>query len=278
MNFIDTHQHVIYRDRFGYAWTQDIPELTVGSFTFQDYNSLTRDAGVIGTVFMEAGVDDADYRSEARFVGQRVGQDGLLGQIASCRPETDAGFDAWLEEGRDLHVVGYRRILHVVPDEFSMQDGFRANVQKIGQMGLTFDMCFLARQLPVALALAKACDDQTLVLDHCGVPDIAGGAFDDWATNIRRLAELPHVVAKLSGVTAYCAPGKHSIEDVKPWVDHIIATFGPDRIVWGSDWPVVNTGCGLPDWITMSRALLADLSETEQSAIAEHNARRVYGL
>ncbi|WP_170473243.1 amidohydrolase family protein [Ruegeria arenilitoris] len=278
MNFIDTHQHVIYRDDFGYAWTKDIPELSAGNFTFEDYDALTDGAGVVGTIFMETGVDDADHQAEARFVGQRVGTNNLLGQIASCRPEEEAGFDDWLEEGRNLGVVGYRRILHVVSDEVSQSETFRKNLRKIGRDGLPFDMCFLARQLPIAQALARACDDQILVLDHCGVPDIAASAFESWAEGISKIAEMDHVVVKLSGITAYCAPRDYGVDVLRPWVDHILGAFGPSRIVWGSDWPVVNTGSGLPVWIETTRQLLAHLSPDETSAITEKNALRVYGL
>lgn len=278
MNFIDTHQHVIYRDAFGYAWTNDIPELATGDFTFEDYDTLTEGAGVIGTIFMETGVDDVDYRSEARFIAKRVGAHGLLGQIASCRPENDEGFEDWLAEGKELGVVGYRRILHVVPDEMSRTKIFRANVRKIGDKGLPFDMCFLARQLPIARELAAACDTQTFILNHCGVPDIAGGAFESWAKEISAIAELEHVLVKLSGITAYCAPGYLGTDAVRPWVNHVLETFGPNRMVWGGDWPVVNTGSGLPGWISITRDLLGELSTDEQRAISELNARRVYGL
>ncbi|HQU67897.1 MAG TPA: amidohydrolase [Albidovulum sp.] len=278
MDFIDTHQHLIWRDRLGYGWTAGIPALATGDFTPEDYQAQITGLGIAGTIFMECGVDDADHQAEARYVATRVGRDGILGQIASCRPETDDGFDEWLEECGGLHVKGFRRILHVVPDEMSQTPTFRRNLKKIGQKGLAFDMCFLARQLPIAEELARACDGQALVLDHCGVPDIAGGAFDDWATGIDRLAALPHVSVKLSGISAYCAPGTASTETLRPWVDHVIARFGADRVVWGSDWPVVLLGSGLVPWIEITRALLSPLSPGEQAAIASRNARRIYGV
>lgn len=278
MKFIDTHQHAIYRGRFGYEWTRDIPDLAEGDFTFEDYTALTEGEGVVGTVFMETGVDDADYKAEARFLSGRIGADGVLGQIASCRPEDAVGFDAWLDEGRELGVVGYRRILHVMPDALSRSSAFRGNVRKIGAAGLPFDVCVLARQLPIAADLARACDEQTLVLNHCGVPDIAGGAFESWAADIYQIASMEHVVIKLSGITAYFATGAHGIEVLRPWVDHVLSAFGPERMVWGGDWPVVNLGAGLPGWISLTRELLADLSPDEQSAITERNARAVYGL
>jgi len=276
MDLIDTHQHLIWRNRLGYGWTAGIPALAQGDFTPEDYQAQTKGLGITGTIFMECGVDDADHQAEARYVATRVGSDGILGQIASCRPETDDGFDAWLEECAGLQVKGFRRILHVVADEMSQGATFRANLRKIGRKGLPFDMCFLARQLPIAEALARACDGQQLVLDHCGVPDIAGGDFDGWAKGIDRLAALPHVSVKLSGISAYCAPGTASVEVLRPWVDHVIGRFGPDRVVWGSDWPVVLLGAGLVPWIEMTRTLLAGLSATEQAAIGSDNARRIY--
>lgn len=276
MDFIDTHLHLIHRDKLGYGWTAGIPPLATGDFTLDDYSALTAGRGIAGAVFMETGVDDADYKAEARFVSGLVGQAGLLGQIASCRPEEDAGFDDWLDECAGLKVCGFRRILHVMPDELSQTATFRRNLAKIGARGWAFDICVLARQLPIAEALARACPDQPLVLDHCGVPDIAGNAFDDWAKGITALAALPHVTVKLSGITAYCAEGTANQATLQPWVDHVLAAFGPDRIVWGGDWPVVNLGVGLPDWIALSRDLLKGLSSAEQLQIAQGTAKRIY--
>jgi len=278
MEFIDTHQHLIYRDLVGYCWTADIPALATGDFTQADYDALTDGSGVVGKVFMEVGVDEADYQTEARFVAGLVGSHGLLGQIASIRPEFDAGFDDWLAESAVLRVVGFRRILHVVPDEVSQSDTFRRNLRKIGAAGLPFDINFLARQLGIAEALVRACPDQVFVLDHCGVPDIAGGAYEEWAGGITAIAKLPQVVVKLSGIAAYCAPGTASVAVFQRYFDHLMQSFGPDRMLWGSDWPVVNLGMRLPDWIAATRALIGGLSEDEQFAIAQGTARRVYGL
>ncbi|NUB46229.1 amidohydrolase [Fertoebacter nigrum] len=277
MEFIDTHQHLILRDRLGYGWTAQIPALATGDFGLADYHALVAGRGITGTVFMETGVDDADYRAEARLVAGLIGAGGMLGQIASCRPG-EAGFAGWMDEAAGLGTVGFRRILHVVPDDVSQTAAFRADLRAIGRAGLSFDMCFLARQLGLARDLARACDDQVLVLDHCGVPDIAGGAFDTWAAGITALADLPHVVCKLSGITAYCAPGTATVALLRQWVDHVLASFGPDRVLWGGDWPVVNLGSGLPGWIDMSRELLAGLSEAERFAVAQGTARRVYRL
>jgi predicted TIM-barrel fold metal-dependent hydrolase len=278
MDFIDTHLHLITRDKLGYGWTAGIPALAEGNFTLADYNALTSGRGVVGAVFMETGVDDADYQAEARLVAGMVGQGGLMGQVASCRPEDDVGFEAWLEECEDLHVHGFRRILHVMPDELSQTPTFRRNLARIGARGWAFDVCVLARQLPVALDLARACPNQPLVIDHCGVPDIAGHAFDDWAKGMTALSSLPHVHVKLSGISAYCAPGTANQGTLQPWVDHVLNAFGPQRMLWGGDWPVVNLGVGLPDWIALTGELLQGLSPSERDEIGLGTVRRVYRL
>lgn len=278
MDLIDTHLHLIYRDRLGYAWTSGIPALATGDFTLADYAALIAGRGIAGALFMEAGVDDADYKTEARFVAGLVGQNGLLGQIASCRPEEDEGFDHWLDECQGLKVHGFRRILHVMPDALPQTPTFRRNLAKIGARGWAFDICVLARQLPIAVDLARACPDQPLVLDHCGVPDIAGGGFSEWAKGISALAALPHVHVKMSGISAYCATGTANKATLQPWVDHVLAAFGPKRMVWGGDWPVVNLGTGLPEWIDLSRDLLSGLSDAEETQVASATARRVYRL
>ncbi len=277
---IDTHQHLIFPDRLDYAWAAGAPALAGREFGLPEYRALTAGAGIAGSIFMEVDVAGA-WREEARLVAglARDPASGILGLIASCRPEDDAGFEGWLDEGTDLGVVGYRRILHEVADDLSQSASFRANVRRIGARGRVFDMVFLARQLPIALELVRACPETRFVLDHCGVPDIAGGGFDPWRADVAALAREPNVIAKISGVFAYCAPGEVTLGAVRPYVEHVIDAFGAERCLWGSDWPVVNVrGGSLPAWLAATREILEGLSEDEAAAIAHRTAERVYGV
>ena len=275
---LDTHMHLVYRDKASYGWTKDIPPLAEDNFKLESYNTLTEELGIGGTLFMETGVDDSDYQKEIRFVNSLADDpdNGLRGLIASIRPENNEGFETWLNETIEMGVAGYRRILHVVPDDISQSDIFRTNVRKIGASGKSFDMCFLPKQLPVALELAQACDNTSMVLNHCGVPNIAGDELDPWRKDIKALAQMPNVICKLSGLMAYCAPGTSSLEKIQPYVDHVLNCFGPNKMVWGSDWPVVNLGKGLPEWIAVTRKILDKLSTDEANAIANGTAQTVY--
>ena len=278
ISLLDTHQHLVYREKASYGWTKDIPPLAEGNFTLDDYKTLTEGLGIGGTLFMETGVDDPDYQQETRFVKSLAdnSDNGMIGLISSIRPESDEAFETWLEETIEMGVVGYRRILHVMPDDTSQSDIFRNNVRKIGVSGKTFDICFLPGQLPVACELAKACENTKLILNHCGVPDIAGNGLDPWRQDIKALAQIPNVICKLSGLMAYCAPGTSSLETIEPYVDHALNCFGPNRMVWGSDWPVVNLAKGLPEWIAVTRKILGKLSADEASSIAYGTAQIVY--
>ena len=278
ISLLDTHQHLVYREKASYGWTKDIPPLAEGNFTLDDYKTLTEGLGIGGTLFMETGVDDPDYQQETRFVKSLAdnSDNGMIGLISSIRPESDEAFETWLEETIEMGVVGYRRILHVMPDDTSQSDIFRKNVCKIGVSGKTFDICFLPGQLPIACELAKACENTKLILNHCGVPDIAGNGLDPWRQDIKALAQIPNVICKLSGLMAYCAPGTSSLETIEPFVDHVLNCFGPNRMVWGSDWPVVNLAKGLPEWIAVTRKILGKLSADEASSIAYGTAQIVY--
>lgn len=280
VKLLDTHQHLIYPDVAGYGWTDGIPPLANKSFPLARYAELTAGHDVVGTLFMETGVDDTDYQAEARFVAELAKNDdsGILGLIASCRPEDDAGFTDWLDECDDLGVVGFRRILHVMPDELSTTDVFRKNVHALGKRGKPFDLCMLPKQLKIGADLARTCDGTTFILNHCGVPDIAGGGLDPWRADIAALAALPNVYCKLSGLLAYCTPGQQTQEAIQPYFDHALEAFGPERMVWGSDWPVVELAKALPDWLAVTQAMLGNLSKDEADAIGALNARRVFDL
>lgn len=279
MILLDTHQHLLYRERIGYAWADAIPALADSDFTVQDYQALTAGAEMRPGIFMETAADDADYQEEARMVSEIAedGQNGIAALIASCRPEEPSTFDAWLERCAEMPVVGFRRILHEVPDAVSQSGNFRKNVRKLGAAGYTFDMVFRADQLGIGLEFARACDNTVLILDHCGAPDIQSGKLDPWRDDIAALARLPHVHCKVSGILAYCEFAKATEQAIRPYVEHVFECFGMNRLVWGSDWPVVNLTSNLPEWIRIFESLCRSLSVDEQHAIGYRNAQRIYG-
>lgn len=276
---IDTHLHIIDREALRYPWLADVPALN-HDFSYEDYAGEAKRGGITDTLHMEVDVEPALIEAETDYVAAKARDEASLlrGCIASCRPEAD-GFAAYLERQlANPFIKGFRRILHVMPDELSDSRLFRDNIRRLSATGLPFDLCVLPRQIPRAIELADLAPDVQFVLDHCGVPDIAGGAEHPWAEHIAEIARRPNVVAKISGVVAYAKPDSWQVETLRPWVEHTIKSFGWDRVVWGSDWPVCTLGGGLSTWLAATHALLQGTSADEKARLLSGNARRVWRL
>jgi predicted TIM-barrel fold metal-dependent hydrolase len=273
----DTHLHLVDRSRLTYPWLADAPALD-RDWRYEDYETTARRVGITDVLHMEVDVAPADIDAETRFIAGLMARPGSLmrGAISAARPE-NPDFAGWLERVDRSVVRGIRRVLHVVPDEVSQAPLFRENLRRLGAAGLPFDICMLARQLPLAAALADAAPDTVMVLDHCGVPDIAGGAWDGWAAAIAEVARRPNVNAKISGITAY-AGGGWTLDSLHPWVEHVIGCFGWNRVVWGSDSPVCTLQSSLAEWVAATRALTEGASADERAALYAGNARRIWGL
>ncbi|WP_027163925.1 amidohydrolase [Mesorhizobium sp. WSM1293] len=276
---IDTHLHLIDRSALRYPWLADVPALN-RDFSYEDYATEAQRVGVERVLHMEVDVDPADIEAETARVEGLSRQPGsmLAGVIASCRPE-EGDFAAYLERQRaNPFVRGFRRVLHVAPDELSEGAVFRDSIKRLGGTGLTFDLVVLPHQIPKAIVLADLAPDVTFVLDHCGVPDIKGNREHPWREHMSEIARRPNVMAKISGVVAYADAGSWTVETLRPYVEHTINSFGWDRVVWGSDWPVCTLGGGLSTWVAASHALLSGCSIDERDRLLSGNARKLWRL
>jgi len=133
------------------------------------------------------------------------------------------------------------------------------------------------REIPLATLLARQYPGLTIVLDHCGKPDVANGAFEPWARYFDELAALPNVVCKLSGLMNCARPGA-SVTDVKRYADHVLRSFGASRVLWASDWPPLDLASNYPTWKQISDEILQGLPEAERDEIMGGTATRIYRL
>ncbi|MBP1872596.1 putative TIM-barrel fold metal-dependent hydrolase [Ensifer adhaerens] len=275
---VDTHLHLINKSALTYPWLAGVPALD-RDFLYATYEAEARRVGIEAALHMEVDVDPGEMEletSEIRQLAQRPGS-LLQGAIAACRPEEE-GFAAYLERQQaDPLVKGFRRVLHVMPDELSEAALFRENIRRLGGSRFTFDLCVLPHQIPKAIALADLVPDLQFVLDHCGVPDIRSGAEHPWRDHMSEVAKRPNVVAKISGVIAY-ADENWTAQTLRPYVEHTIAAFGWDRVVWGSDWPVCTLGGNLSTWVAATHALIQGCSADERTKLLSANARRIWNL
>ncbi len=275
---VDTHLHLIYRGQLSYPWLSGVPPLDA-DFTYDTYLQEARRLGISATLHMEVDVAEADIEAETAMVERLAATDGsqLAGAIAACRPES-ADFPAYLERVLGNRFVrGFRRVLHVMPDDFSEGALFRENIRRLSGTGLVFDICVLPHQLEKAAALADLAPDVAFVLDHCGIPDIKSGGFDVWKGPMAEIARRPNVTVKLSGLPAYGAEN-WTLEDLKPYFTHVAENFGFDRMVWGSDWPVCTLGGGLSTWVGATHALLSGVSLDEKARVLSGNALKLWSI
>jgi predicted TIM-barrel fold metal-dependent hydrolase len=279
VTIIDTHLHLVYRDALHYPWIDGVPALQ-HDFSIELYRREAARCGIGGAIHMEVDVAESDIEKETANVKSLAASPGadLIGAISACRPE-HADFPAFLERQlADPFIKGFRRILHQSPDVLGQSPMFRANVSRLKGSGRPFDLCVLPHQIPFAIELADLCPEVQFVLDHCGVPAIKDRAEHPWREHMSEIAKRPNVVVKISGVVAYADPETWTLRDIRPYVEHSIESFGWDRVVWGSDWPVCTLTATLSTWVAATRAILQGASDEEQTKLLSDNAKRVWRL
>jgi predicted TIM-barrel fold metal-dependent hydrolase len=277
MQRIDAHQHLWDLAQFPCGWCGGIPVLN-RNFSLADYQAAAAGADIVRTVFVECDVDEPHGLAEAAYYNALAREHSLIGGIvAAARPER-ADFPHQLDQLLALEKLrGLRRVLHVVPDAVSQAPLFAENLRLLARHQLTFDLCLLGRQLALARPLIETCPQVQFVLDHCGVPDIQGRAFEPWQAHIREIAACPNVVCKVSGIVVRAGAG-WTVADLRPWLDHVIACFGWDRLLWGGDWPVCLLTATLGQWVAAADELVASATPAERQQFFYGNARRIYRL
>jgi L-fuconolactonase len=186
--------------------------------------------------------------------------------------------DAQLDSVKHPKLVGVRHIVQAEPDDFLQDEYFRRGIARLGHHGLAYDILLYARQLPAAIDFAAACPDGRFVLDHLGKPDIRANGFDAWRRDLDRIAALPNVAAKLSGLVTEADWNRWTIEDLHRYVNAALDRFGPDRLMMGSDWPVCTLAGQYDEVLDVVRTAISGRPAEEQDAILGGTAKRFWRL
>lgn len=289
---VDTHQHLWDLSKQKLPWLGGAPEILRQSYRTEEYLAAT--AGLnVRAIYMEVDVAEAELTKEAELVLgiARAGQTPTRAAVIGGRPDSP-GFVDYVHRFRgDPHFKGVRRVLHspATPAGYCLKPEFVRGVRLLGEVGKSFDLCMRAPELPDAVKLTALCPSTRFVLDHCGNPDLksfraprAGEerprhTADDWKRSIDALAKRPNVIGKISGIPASLPKGGGA-EDLAPVVNHCLDTFGPDRVVFGGDWPVCLLGATYQQWVTMLRQIIASRPAEHQRKLWSANALRHYSL
>lgn len=224
-------------------------------------------------------VDPGFHLEEARAAEELAAAEPLLGAIVAHVPvENGAAVAADLDALAALpHVRAIRRILDGQYDRV-LEPQFIAGVQTVGKYGLPFEFGVSHYGLVFALELARRCPDTQFVLDHLATPAIRYDLWEPWASQISALAALPNVVAKISGVLAGLDPTNWHAGQVVPYLTHAIDCFGFDRVLFGSDWPMLTQIASYAEWLAIVETTTAGASESERRKLFRETAARLYRL
>jgi L-fuconolactonase len=270
---VDAHHHVWRVDRGDYGWlTPDLP--IHRDYRLDDLRPLLGD--IAATVLVQA----APTIAETQYLLDAARDSG--GLVRGVVGWADLGAaDAPLQVARLARLPllkGLRPMLQDIAEtEWILRPEVQPGLIEMAARGLVFDALIQPRHLPVVLELARWYPGLRVVIDHAAKPDIARGGFQAWADDIARVARETATACKLSGlVTEAAAPW--AVDDLKPYVAHLLDAFGPRRLLWGSDWPVVNLAGGYARWREATMELLHELPDADRDAVLGGTAATVYGL
>lgn len=300
---IDCHQHLWDLEKFKLPWIE--PGTLLGrSYVMRDYLAAIEGTGIKHAVYMEVDVDPAQQTAEAEHLieicksgnAQPAGRITVptIAAVISGRPNADGFKDYITPLAKSPYIKGVRQVLHGggTPADYCLEKSFVRGIQLLGELGLSFDLCMRPKELPDGAKLAEQCPDTRFIVDHCGNADVEAffkpgdkrldgtkpdHAADDWKRDIETLAGKNNVICKISGIIAR-VPKEWSADDLAPIVNHCLDSFGPQRVIFGSDWPVCLLGAPLKAWVAALRQIIATRPETEQARLLNKNAMEFYRL
>ncbi|MFJ4930691.1 amidohydrolase family protein [Streptomyces sp. NPDC088736] len=204
---------------------------------------------------------------------------GVVGWTDLTRPDVADELARLRELPGGHRLKGIRHQVQGEPEpDWLLRPDVRRGLAAVAAAGLVYDLVVLPRQLPSCVRAAMDHPELTFVLDHLGKPPIASGALAPWAARLRTLAALPNTVGKLSGLVTEADLAHWKADDLRPYAETALAAFGPDRLMFGSDWPVCTLAASYAQVVATTEELTERLDEGERAEVFGGTALRVYGL
>jgi L-fuconolactonase len=272
---LDTHQHYWELANAFTDWPTPHLAAIYRDFAPGDVEPILTEAGIDGAILVQASPSIAETEYCLSLAAKTAFVKGVVGWIDFEAPDA-------LEQlnGLASHPLlkGLRPMVQSIEEpDWLLREAFAPVFEAMVDHGLVFDGLVRAHQIGVLGALAQRHPDLLILLDHAGKPPIAEGNFDGWAQAIASLAANANVSCKLSGLWTE-AGGDMSPETIRPWVDHLLESFGSQRLVWGSDWPVLELAGSYLGWLNQCEDLLAHLEDSQRAAIFGGNGKQIYGV
>ena len=272
---VDAHFHCWQLARGDYGWLTPALAPIYRDVAVSDWQAQSAPHGVTGGVLVQAAPTEAETAFLLAQADVHPAVLGVVGWVDLAAGDAPARIEKVACHPR---LKGLRPMLQDMIDaEWILQPALAPALQAMIDCGLVLDALVKPVHLAPILALAGRHPGLRIVIDHAGKPDIAAGGWQPWADGMARLASQTGAYCKLSGLMTEAGP-RPAPGAVQPWAAHVLDCFGADRLVWGSDWPVLQLAGSYAQWWAATRQLLAHLSPQAQAAVMDGNARRLYRL
>lgn len=273
---IDAHHHLWkYNDR-EYSWIDESMSVLKKSFSMEDFRKETAFAGEIKSIAVQARqtLEETEWLLSLSESDKTIA--GVVGWVPLRSPVIRDHMDRLKSSGR---LSGVRHVVQDEPDPmFILRDDFNNGISALKDFNLTYDILVTEKHLPQTVAFVKKHENQPFVIDHIAKPDIKNHSFEHWSRYMAELASFPNVSCKLSGMVTEADWTMWTREDLKPYIDRMMELFGPQRLMFGSDWPVCLVAGGYEKWFSTLDSCLSELSEVERESIYSGNAAEFYGV
>jgi L-fuconolactonase len=281
---VDAHVHFWDPAALRYPWLHEIPSLDQALLP-ADYRRATGEMPISRIIFIEANCRPAEAQREAAWVERlaeaepRIAGIVAFADVAQGLGPGGSGLGRALDAlARSPRLKGIRQNIQGNAAGFCLRQAFVDGVREVGRRSLTFDLCATHDQLGDVVQLVRQCSDTRFVLDHCGKPAIRDQRPEQWRQDIVALAAHENISCKLSGLLTEAGPEGWSDDDLLPYAECVVESFGAERVMYGSDWPVLTLAGSYCDWYGFTERFTAAWSAAERSGFYGDNASRVYSL
>lgn len=273
---IDAHHHLWeYNDR-DYEWMSGEMSSLRRNFLVPELEAVMRAAGVDGSVAVQARQSTQETEWLLQLAENNPFIMGVVGWVPLCTSEAARDLDG-LALRPQLKAV--RHVLHdELDDGYMLRDDFNRGVALLKDRNLAYDILIFERHLPQTIEFVDRHPQQVFVVDHIAKPRIREGTLSPWKENLEELARRQNIYCKVSGMATEADWNNWNAGQLKRYFEVVLSAFGPNRMMFGSDWPVLTLACDYNNWVSTFKKFIAGLSPDEQESISSRTAKSVYGL
>jgi L-fuconolactonase len=272
---IDSHQHFWRYTAARDTWITDEMSILKRDFLPEELLPKLDAGGFAGSIAVQTSQSDAETSFLLDLADRNPAIRGVVGWVDLCAPDVPAHLEKY---SRAAKLCGFRHIAQAEADDFLQREDFSRGIAALAQFDFTYDILIYERQLPAAIALVERHPQQRFVVDHLAKPAMRAKYMAFWARGMRVLAANPNVYCKVSGLVTEADWKSWRADDFAPYLDVVFEAFGPDRVMFGSDWPVCLLAATYAQVTQLIEDYVRVLPGADQEKVFGGNAMRFYGL